>query len=252
MSLSTTVLITGASRGIGFGLSRVFLSRPRTIVIAGTRDPESIASKNLAGLPKGEDSKLIIVKIDSTSDTDAEETITHLESSENISHLDIVVANAGLSIAIGPLAEVKPSQLAELINVNALGPLRLAQATLPLLAKSPGRPRFVLLGSMQGSIGGMEKYPLPMGAYGASKAAAHFLVRKLHFEHAKEGICIFAVDPGFVQTEMGNEGARLFGLNEAIIKVDHAVNFVVDQIDSATREKTSGRFPCINGGETEW
>ncbi|KAI0110609.1 NAD(P)-binding protein [Hypoxylon sp. NC0597] len=252
MSSNTIVLITGASRGMGFGLSRVFLSRPRTTVIAGVRNPESTSSKDLADLPKGEDSKLIVVKIDSTSDVDAGTAIAHLKSSENISHLDIVVANAGLSIAIGPLAEVKPSQVAELIDVNALGPLRLAQATLPLLAKSPARPRFVLLGSMQGSTGGMEKYPLPMGAYGASKAAAHFLIRKLHFEHAKEGICIFAVDPGFVQTDMGNEGAKIFGLDEAIIRVDDAVNFVVNQIDSATREKTSGRFPCINGGETEW
>ncbi|KAI0883034.1 NAD(P)-binding protein [Annulohypoxylon maeteangense] len=206
----------------------------------------------------GRGSRLIIVKIDSTSDADARDAVAYLGSSENISHLDIVVANAGLSIAIGPLIKVKPGQLAELIDVNSLGPLRLAQATLPLLANAPARPRFVLLGSMQGSTGGMEKYPLPMGAYGASKAAAHFLVRKLHFELAEEGICVFAVDPGFVQTDMGNAGAKIFGMDEAVTKVDDAIDFVKDQdarhmqIDSATREKTSGRFPSIGGGETEW
>ncbi|KAI1133940.1 NAD(P)-binding protein [Hypoxylon sp. FL0543] len=207
-------------------------AQPRTTVIANVRDSESISSKILAGLPKDVDGKLIVAKIDSTPDTDAKRAIAHIKLSENMSHLDIVDANA------------------QLIDVNALGPLRLAQATLPLLAKSPSRPRFVLLGSMQGSTGGMAKYPLPTGAYGASQAAAHFLVRKLHFEHPKEGICIFAVDPGC--QEMGNGGAKIFGLDEAVIKVDEPVNLVVDQIDSATRETTYGRFPCINGGETEW
>ncbi|OTB08087.1 hypothetical protein M426DRAFT_317191 [Hypoxylon sp. CI-4A] len=252
MSSNTNILITGASRGMGLGIARVFLARERTTVIAGVRDPES-AAKNLDGLSKGEGSKLIVVKIDSTSDTDAEEAVAHLRASEGISHLDIVVANAGLATAIGPLATVKPSDVARMLDINALGPLRIAQATLPLLAKAPAKnPRFLLLGSMQGSITGVEKYTLPMGAYGASKAAAHYLVRKLHSEHAEEGICVFAADPGFVQTDMGNEGAKIFGLDKAVVELNDAVNFLVDQIDSATREKTSGRFPSLNGGETEW
>lgn len=253
MASNTNILIAGASRGMGFGIARVFLSRPRTTVVAGVRNPKS-ASKSLEALPKGENSKLILVRIDTTSDDDAKEAIAHLVSAENISHLDVVVASAGLSTttAIGPLAKVKPSDLAKLLDVNTLGPLRLAQATLPLLAKAPADPRFLLLGSMQGSIGGVEKYTLPMGAYGASKAAAHYLVRKLHYEHAEEGICFFAADPGFVQTDMGNEGANHFGMDEAVVKLDDAVNFLVDQIDTATREKTSGRFPSLNGGEIEW
>ena len=45
-----------------------------------------------------------------------------------------------------------------------------------------------------GSIGGMEKRPVPMNAYGASKAAAYYLVRKMYFEN--EGLIAFAIDPG--------------------------------------------------------
>ncbi|KAI0381521.1 NAD(P)-binding protein [Hypomontagnella monticulosa] len=251
MNSNTNIFIAGASRGMGLGIARVFLSRPRTTVIAGVRNPES-ASKTLEAFPKGEHSKLIMVRIDTTSDDDVKEAIAHLVSAENISHLDVVVASAGYSTAIGPLAKVKPSDLAKLMDVNALGPLRLAQATLPLLAKAPVNPRFLLLGSRQGSIGGVEKYTDPLGAYGASKAAAHFLVRKLHYEHAEDRICFFAADPGFVQTDMGNEGAKHFGMDEAIVKLDDAVNFLVRQIDTATHEKSSGRFPSLNGGETEW
>ncbi|KAI1206798.1 uncharacterized protein F4807DRAFT_463202 [Annulohypoxylon truncatum] len=106
----------------------------------------------------------VVVKVDSTSD-DAREVVAYL--------------GLGKHVSFGHL-------------FATLAPLRLAQAILPLLANAPARLRFVLLGSMQGSTGGMRKYPLPLAIYGASKAAAHFLVRKLHFEHAEEGICIFA------------------------------------------------------------
>ncbi|KAI2463971.1 hypothetical protein F4781DRAFT_436895 [Annulohypoxylon bovei var. microspora] len=129
--------------------------------------PESISSKNLCiNLPRGRDSKLIVVKI-----VDAREVFAYLGASENISHLDIVVANAGLSFA---------------------APLRLSQATLLLLANTPARPYFVLLGSMQGSTGGYGQISTSSGRL---RCKPGFLVRRLHSEHAGEEICIFAIDP---------------------------------------------------------
>lgn len=56
-------------------------------------------------------------------------------------------------------------------------------------------PKFVLLGSPLGSIGGIEKRNVPMGAYGASKCAAHYIVRKIHAEEAE--VVAFVVDPGY-------------------------------------------------------
>ena len=50
------------------------------------------------------------------------------------------------------------------------------------------------MGSAVGSIGGMEKRPAPMFAYGASKAMLNYLIRKIHFEN--ESITAFAIDPG--------------------------------------------------------
>ena len=73
------------------------------------------------------------------------------------------------------------------------GPFLLFQAVYPLLEKS-SHPKFVLVGTPVGSIGGMEKQSRPMFAYGASKAMAHYFVRKIHFEH--KDIIAFAVDPG--------------------------------------------------------
>ena len=219
MSFSTTYLITGANRGrslethadnktqlpqanilrlgIGQGLVAAYLSRPNTTVIAGVRDPSHPTAKALSDLPKGASSSLITVKIDSASPTDAAAAIESLQNKYHIFSLDTVIANAGISAtkAFGPVANMKVDDVKEHVNVNAIGPLLLFQATLPLLRKAVhGLGKFVFVSSPIGSIGAMEQRLYPMPAYGASKAMANYLTRKVHFEH--EDLVAFAIDPG--------------------------------------------------------
>ena len=171
-----------------------YLARPNTTVIAGIRDPLATSSKTLSSVHRDPSSTLIIVKIDNTSAADAKVAVNYLQSEHKISKLDTVIANAAVQNNVfDKVADVDPAQVQEHISVNAVGTLLLFQAVLPLLQKAP-QPKFVLLGSPMGSIGGMEKRPLPMNAYGVSKAAAHYLVRKIHFEN--EGLIAFAIDPG--------------------------------------------------------
>ena len=115
-------------------------------------------------------------------------------SHHQILKLDTVIANAAVQDQIStPLAQVDPLQVQEHLSVNVVGTLKVFQAVLPLLQRAP-QPKFVVLGSPMGSIGGMEKRPVPMGAYGVSKAAADYLVQKIHFEN--DGLIAFAIDPG--------------------------------------------------------
>jgi norsolorinic acid ketoreductase len=81
--------------------------------------------------------------------------------------------------------------------VNNIGPLTLFQAVLPLLTASP-TPKFCLIGNAVGSFGAMGKYPFPMAGYGMSKAMAHYLVRKIHFEYGGENgrLVAWCVYPG--------------------------------------------------------
>lgn len=139
-------------------------------------------------------STLIIVKIDNTSATDAKAAVESLQSEHNILKLDTVIANAAVQNQVfAKMADVDPAQVQEHFSVNAVGSLVLFQAILPLLEKA-SQPKFVLLGSPIGSIGGMEKQPFPLNAYAISKAAAHYIVRKIHLEN--EGLIAFVVDPG--------------------------------------------------------
>ena len=111
-----------------------------------------------------------------------------------ITKIDTVIANAAVQNQIfAPVATVDIAQVQEHISINTIGTLVLFQSVLPLLQKA-SQPKFVLLGSPLGSISGMEKRPVPAAAYGVSKAAAHYLVRKIHFEN--EGLIAFATDPG--------------------------------------------------------
>ena len=182
--------------GIGLALVTTYLARPFTTVIAGVRDPKPASTKSLINLQREPSSTLIIVRIDSLSETDPSEAIKLLEAEHNISHLDVVIANAGIAKSYSTIAQVPVGEVREHININSIGALILFQAVLPILQKSKGPGKFITVSSPLGSIGGMEMRPFSMGAYGISKAMLNYLTRKIHFE--TDNIIAFALDPGQV------------------------------------------------------
>lgn len=108
--------------------------------------------------------------------------------------------------------------------VNTVGPVVLFQAVLPLL-KAAMAPKFVTVGSSAGSIGGMEQRPFPNAAYAPSKAAVHYLTKKIHVEHPE--LIALPVDPGWPRTEMGEMAASHFGFEEAELSVEESVGGIV-------------------------
>lgn len=175
-----------------------YLARDNVTVIAAVRNPSSSEATSLSELPTGESSRLIIVKIDASSDTDGKVAVESL-SSQGVSALDIVIANAGIfdTAAFVAVAEATTSQIQTHFDVNTLGPVRLFQATLPLLQKSSSA-RFILISSLMATIGGIKDIPLKVGPYGASKAAANYFARKINYEN--DEIATLAIDPGYGAT----------------------------------------------------
>ncbi|KAI4627101.1 uncharacterized protein J4E87_004443 [Alternaria ethzedia] len=242
----TTYLITGAARGLGKAMVETYLARPNNTVIAVARTTSS--AEPLKSLPTGKDSKLIVIAYDSRDAEGPKKAIEQLKS-QGITSIDTVIANAGISSDYAPVASVSLDVLKSHVEVNAYGPLLLFQAVLPMLLKS-SNPKFAALGTPIASITGMESRPFPMAAYGMSKVMLHWMVCKAHFDHPE--LTAFVLDPGFVQTDMGNEGAKTFGMEKAFITVEDSANFLVSTIDKATREETSGHFPTIEGGDFKW
>ncbi|KAF2135646.1 uncharacterized protein K452DRAFT_303398 [Aplosporella prunicola CBS 121167] len=250
MASQTVVLITGAGRGIGKALATSYLGRDNTIVVAAIR--KAASAEALSSIPKGNNSKLIVVHIDSSEEKSATAAVHELVSKHSIDHLDIVIANAGIIEDYSPVANLPLNVLKHHVEVNSYGPLLLFQATLPLLEKASSPAKFIAIGSPSGSISTIETRPFPVAAYGISKAAVHYIVRKIHVEHHE--IIAFVVDPGFVQTESGNSAAVAFGLKEAPTTIADSTKFLISTIEGATKEKTSGHFPSmlLQGGDFAW
>ncbi|KAH7400158.1 aflatoxin biosynthesis ketoreductase-like protein nor-1 [Cadophora sp. MPI-SDFR-AT-0126] len=243
-------LITGANRGLGRGLVEALIQRPNTTVIAGVRDPNEASSQSLSTLPTAPGSKVITIAIDNTDASKTAKSISTLEPQYGITKLDVVIANAGISKYYGPAATTPIAEVRDHFEVNALGSLILFQETWPLL-KASSAPMFVALSTAVGSIGeSMASLPLPATAYGSSKAALNYIVRKIHFENPE--LTAFALVPGWVQTEMGNLGARSSGMEEAPVTLKDSIHGMLSKIDGATREKTSGTFQSFDDTEYTW
>lgn len=176
-----TVLITGASRGIGRALVEEALRRGAKRVYAGTRGPMAHA-----------DERVIPVILDVTSATDIQRAVT------SIDHLDVLVNNAG----VAPYDDLSnPDILERTFAVNLFGVLNVTRAFLPLLKRSRGAVVNHL------SIVALAALPL-IPAYSISKAAALNLTQSLRALLAGDGVKVYGVLLGPVDTDM-NRGLNI-------------------------------------------
>jgi len=118
--MSTIVLITGANRGLGRGLLERYLALPNHTVIAANRNPDHPTSQDLYKLPTGAGTKLIVIKIDATVWQSAFDGVKTL-GSHGVDHIDIVIANAGVSYIWPIIAEVQEKDLRAHVETNAYG-----------------------------------------------------------------------------------------------------------------------------------
>ncbi|KAJ6553733.1 hypothetical protein DFH09DRAFT_1495298 [Mycena vulgaris] len=207
MSNKTVYLISGANRGIGYALAASLAARPDTVVFAGSRDPAAQSLKDLAA----KHPNVHPVKLTSADQADNEAAIAEIQKIAG--QLDVIIANAGTVV--------------------------LFQAAHTLLLASPSKtPIFALISSVIGSMGRYTH--LQATPYGSSKAAANFLVKAMDAENP--ALIALAINPGWVATDMGNEGANANGMAQAPVSVEDSVAGIMSRIDGATREKTGGRF----------
>jgi norsolorinic acid ketoreductase len=149
---------------------------------------------------------------------------------------------------MGPALETAAQDVRNHFEVNTIGPLSLVKAFKLLLEESPN-PRFFVITAHLGSIADMESLPLPTFAYGISKAAANFLVRKIHFENP--WLTSMAFNPGLVQSDMGNDASRRLGLGQAPVTLEDSAAGLLKIFDTASRE-TSGTFSQFTGEGIPW
>ncbi|KAJ3541907.1 hypothetical protein NM208_g4373 [Fusarium decemcellulare] len=248
-TMAYTVLITGANRGIGRDLLKLYLNRSNTIVIAALRDLGHPSAEEIRGLPMASGSQLIIVKIDSGSLVDPEVAVKELQSCNGIQNIDTVIANAGIGKDWNLVAQTPINEVEDHLKINSVGPFALYLAVRPLLHASVN-PRFVVLSTELGSIGLLGERKIKDVAYGMSKAAINFFVAKLHVE--EPALITFPIHPGWVKTALGNAIAETLGLKEAPTTQEQSAAGIFDQVEKSTKEETSGRFITYEGKDIPW
>lgn len=182
-----------ASLGIGKGLVEAYLQRPNTTVIGSVRDRNNPGYAALKESPAAAGSRLILVSIDSSNLEDPAKAIKAVEA-EGIDHIDVAIANAGISPPPGPFASTPVADVTESLTVNAVSPFALFQAAKPLLDQS-SRPVWLSMSSAAGSIGNLAEYQAHfLFGYGVSKAALNWTTMAI--SASNDHIIAYAVHPG--------------------------------------------------------
>lgn len=175
-----TVLVTGASRGIGFEIARQYAEDGYRLVTlssgAWTRD--DLAPARHFG-------------VDLTDRTAVDKTADALRDEA----IDIVINNAGIN-KIAPFAEIDPAEFLRVQDVNVYAPFRFCQAAIPnMLAKGWGRIVNI------SSIWGMRSKEF-RASYSTSKFAIDGMTAAIAVEHSQNDILANSIAPGFIDTEM--------------------------------------------------
>jgi NAD(P)-dependent dehydrogenase (short-subunit alcohol dehydrogenase family) len=175
------VLVTGAARAIGRATVEVLAGRGHEVV-ATARNPAL-----LEGLSAAQ-----VLALDVSDATSVRAAVAAA------GELDAVVNNAGVP-GTGPLETYPLDSFSRVLDVNTVGPLRMAQAVVPGW-RQRGSGVLVNVSSVQGKIG----TPLE-GAYAASKHALEALSESLHFELGHFGIRVVIIEPGYIAPGMKHD-----------------------------------------------
>lgn len=193
----TTILITGANRGIGFHLTKAALDKGWRVF--GSMRTQAQAEETAAKLGTG----FTPLVFDVTDRAAISAAASSLDEP-----VDILINNAGI---IGPPGEEQTTLqtdfdgFARTLEINTLAPLAIAQAFLPNIRKSE-HGRILTISSQMSWMGYAASDRI---AYRASKAAVNKVMQGLATDLAPEGIAVCLIDPGWVQTDMGGPGANL-------------------------------------------
>jgi short-subunit dehydrogenase len=225
-----TVLVTGASSGIGAAVARELAAHGANLVLTARRlDRLEALAQQLA--PR---TNVVVLATDVTRDGDVELAVAAAERA--FGRLDIAIANAGFAVT-GRLDRLTLDDHRRQLETNVFGVLRTIYASLPALRRARGQ--VVIMGSIAGHV------PTPTtGPYNMSKFALRALAEVLHDEVREDGVAVTLLSPGFVVSEIGrvdNQG-RLHDRDGSRVPAwlrmpaDEAARQIVDAIEQRRRE----------------
>ncbi len=226
----TTILITGANRGLGLGMARHAVERGYT-VIGTARDPKS-----------ADDLNAIASRVEQL-DTSDHDSIDALAKSLGDTPIDILVNNAGIfPHECDDINDFDPGAFERVMRVNTLGPILTTRALVGNLARSE-RKLNISISSNLGSITDACKGEMGFVGYRTSKAALNMANATIAHQLKGKGITSVVIHPGWVQTDMGGPQAPLVP--------EESTGSILNTIEKISPDD-NGRFLDYKGDELPW
>ena len=190
MTAQLTVLVTGASSGIGRATAVEFARRGHQVYAAARRE------EVLAGLADGE-RNIRPVGLDVTDGDSVQRAWAKIQAETGGTGVDVLVNNAGFALT-GPVEVLPDEAVRRQFDTNVFGVLNVTRAVLPAM-RARGSGRIINVSSIVGRV----SFGL-MGVYGATKYAVEALSDALRLELRGFGITVVLIEPGFVATNLGS------------------------------------------------
>ena len=189
-----TVLVTGASRGIGRAIAVLFAENGYNVVINYNKNKAAAESLAAELISKGVDKESLLLF---RADVGKTAEVSHMlaATTAKFGQIDVLVNNAGIS-KTGLLTDMKETDWDELFEVNVKALFNTCRLALPqMINRKWGR--IINISSMWGQVGASCEV-----AYSAAKGAVDAFTKALAQEVGPSGITVNAVSPGFIDTEM--------------------------------------------------
>lgn len=190
-------IVTGAARGIGKAIAQRFLQEGAAVAI---NDVNLERAEEIVHEAKSKGKKALSVKADVSNEKEVEEMVNRVYS--NFARIDILVNNAGI-IKRGSTEDHSYEDWDRVIAVNLRGTYNCLKAVIPIMKKQ-GCGKIVNVSSIAGKVGDIASAP----SYGSSKGAINTLTKSMARELAEYGICVNAVAPHAIETEMSAEWSQ--------------------------------------------
>ncbi|WP_196891815.1 SDR family NAD(P)-dependent oxidoreductase [Aureivirga marina] len=182
------IIVTGASRGIGFELIQLFAKEGNNVLAL---------SRNITPIENLGIQNIKTISVDLTSEEDIHKVQDFIQNSWK--HVDILINNAG-SLVNKPFLEISQEDFLKVYQVNVFGVAKMTQLVLPFMNKGSHVVNISSMGGIQGSM----KFP-GLAAYSSAKGAVITLTELLAEEYKESGISFNVLALGAVQTEMLEE-----------------------------------------------
>ena len=194
---SKYALVTGGNKGIGFAICQGLLKAGFEVILAArSLDKAKAATEQL------QSAQVHPLVLDVADDNSIRQAVAALH--QDLGHLDVLINNAGIYPDEGiNILTIDRSLLERAMNTNTFGPIRTAQAFLPLLERSAAA-RVINVSSGYGALDGLSAN---VPSYCLSKLALNGATIMLAEALQPKGITVYAMCPGWVKTDMGGASA---------------------------------------------